>query len=107
VLDEDEPRPESFVQQVQVMQCTLAGGDFDAVVAGGGFFGTELVDTDETDEDDVPYVDRVRNLGGRTGEEDEEAYMELDLIGGQEYVIVVGGQTDQGVYEFSVTDISE
>ena len=107
VLNQNEPRPESFVQQVQVMQCTLAGGDFDAVVAGGGFFGTELIDQDETDEDDIPFVDRARNLGGRTGEEDEEAYIELDLIGGQEYVIVVGVLTDQGVYEFSVTDISD
>ncbi|MEC8423109.1 MAG: hypothetical protein VX000_04990, partial [Myxococcota bacterium] len=107
VLNEDEPEPESFVQQVQVMQCTLAAGDFDAVEAGGGFFGTEIIDADEIDEDDTPYTDRNRNLGGRTGEDDEEAYLELDLIGGQEYVIVVGGQTDQGVYEFSVTDISD
>lgn len=107
VLNEDEPEPESFVQQVQVMQCTLAAGDFDAVEAGGGFFGLEILDSDETDEDDLPYADRRRNLGGRTGAEDEEAYIEVDLIGGQEYVIVVGGQTDQGVYEFSVTDISD
>ena len=107
VLNEDEPEPSSFVQQVQVMQCTLAAGDFDAVVSSGGFFGTEIVDSDEIDEDDSPYADRRRNLGGRTGEDDEEAYLEVDLIGGQEYVIVVGGQTDQGVYEFSVTDISD
>lgn len=107
VLNEDEPEPASFVQQVQVMQCTLAAGDFDAVVASGGFLGTDVLDTDETDEDDIPYADRQRNLGGRNGEEDEEAYIELDLVGGQEYVIVVGGQTDQGVYEFSVTDITD
>jgi hypothetical protein len=107
VLNDEEPQPASFVQQVQVMQCTLAAGDFDAVVAAGGFYNTDIIDSDETDEDDVPYVDRSRNLGGRTGEEDEEAYIELELEGGQEYVIVVGGQTDQGVYEFSVTDISD
>ena len=105
VLNEDEPEPESFVQQVQVMQCTLAAGDSTrwrrAADSSGRRSSTRMRLMKTT-----PYTDRnaiwVDGPAKMT-----KAYLELDLIGGQEYVIVVGGQTDQGVYEFSVTDISD
>ncbi len=105
VANSDEPVPESFLQQVQVMQCTLAGGDYMAVLNGGGFYTPEIIDSDSRDEDDVAFYDRVRNLGGRSGEEGEEAYMQLDLLGGGQYVIVVGGETDTGVYELMIREL--
>lgn len=105
VLNDDEPEPESFLQQVHVMQCTLAGGDADAILDNGGFYTVDIIDLDSTDEDEVAYYDRVRNLGGRTGDEGEEAYMEVELMGGNQYVIVVGAETDTGVYELMVREI--
>jgi len=102
VLNNDEPMPVSLVEQVMVMQCTLAGGvmeDFEPVVAG------DIVDQDSVDEDDDPYVDRARNLGGRSGDEAEEAYLEVSLAGGASYVIVVGAGTDTGPYELRVQQL--
>ncbi len=67
VANSDEPVPESFLQQVQVMQCTLAGGDYMAVLNGGGFYTPEIID--------------------------------------RQYVIVVGGETDTGVYELMIREL--
>ena len=103
VLDEDEPAPASFLEQVQVMQCTEAGGDssaFDALSA------SDLFDTDSVDDDDDYSYDRSLNLGGRNGTDGEEAYMEVEVSGGQEYVLVVGGGADgAGVYEISIVEL--
>jgi hypothetical protein len=107
VANEAEPRPVSFLQQVQVMQCAISGNSAAAVIAGGGFMGVEIIDWDEVDEDEIPYYDRRINLGGRTGDAGEEAYIEVELLGGTQYVIVVGAQTDTGVYELSIQDITE
>jgi hypothetical protein len=84
------------------MQCTLAGGvmeDFEPVE------GDDIIDMDSMDEDDDPYVDRTRNLGGKSSDEDEEAYMEVSLAGGATYVIVVGAGTDTGPYELRIRQL--
>jgi hypothetical protein len=102
VLDNDEPHPASLLEQVMVMQCTLAGGvmeDFEPVE------GDDIIDMDSMDEDDDPYVDRTRNLGGKSSDEDEEAYMEVSLAGGATYVIVVGAGTDTGPYELRIRQL--
>ena len=57
------------------------------------------------DDDDDPYVDRARNLGGKSGASEEEAYMETTLAGGARYVIVVGAGTEVGPYELRVKQI--
>ena len=98
VLDVDEPRPASFLEQVQVMQCTLNGG----TIRPGDLLGPELFDLDERDEDEESSYDRSRNLGGRYAGSGEEAYLEADLIGGRQYVIVVGAGTEIGPYELRV-----
>ena len=103
VMDVFEPQPENFLQQVQVAQCTLAGNNVDAIEP----VTTAIVDWDSVDSDEEPYTDRERNLGGVTGEGGEEAYYEVDLFGGEEYVIVIGAGTDTGAYELSVRQIDE
>jgi len=102
VLDHDEPQPSNLIEQVMVMQCTLAGGvmeDFEPVEA------VDVIDVDSRDDDDNPYTDRARNLGGKSGAEDEEAYLEVSLAGGASYVIVVGAGTDTGPYELRVQQL--
>ena len=103
VLDVNEPYPESFVSQVRVMQCNLAGNDisaFDAV-------GTEIIDVDEVDEDDDSTYDRKSNVGSVSAEDGEGAYLEVELEGGREYVIVVGASEGNGPYEFTVQMLTE
>ena len=85
-----------------VMQCTLAGGDFSDVEAYGA---DDIIDQDTMDENDDPYVDRTRNLGGRSGGEAEEAYFETTLAGGATYVVVVGAGTETGPYELRIKEI--
>jgi hypothetical protein len=102
VLDLDEPRPQSLLEQVMVMQCALAGGDFSGV---DPYEAEDIIDSDTLDENDDPYVDRTRNLGGQSGDSEEEAYLETTLSGGAKYVIVVGAGTETGPYELRVTQI--
>lgn len=102
VLDLDEPRPQSLLEQVMVMQCSLAGGDFSDV---DPYEAEDLIDSDTLDENDNPYVDRTRNLGGQSGDSEEEAYLETSLAGGARYVIVVGAGTETGPYELRVQQI--
>ena len=92
VLDADEPYPESFVSQVRVMQCNLSANDpsgFDPV-------GVEIIDVDEVDEDEEATVDPNRNVGSVSSESGEGAYLEAELEGGRDYVIVVGAQDGNG-----------
>lgn len=99
----DEPAPDSFLQQVQVRQCeTNRNLDGTTNLTSGDFVTDEVICRDEVDDDDLPYEDLQRNLGGNTGEDGEEAYLESVLQGGQSYTIVVGAGTDEGPYEFSV-----
>ncbi len=103
VLDTDEPLPSDFIRQVQVMQCTLNGGTLDHDQA----MGEEILDIDETDEDEDPWFDRSRDLGGATGSSGEEAFLEIELTGGTQYLIVVGAGTDTGVYELEIREVEQ
>jgi hypothetical protein len=104
VLDADEPTPTSFLEQVQVVQCTLAGGDADAFTP---FSAAAIFDQDSVDEDDDHSYDRALNLGGRNGDDGEEAYMEVELAGGGQYLVVVAGGTGgSGVYELSIVEMN-
>jgi hypothetical protein len=103
VLDADEPAPTSFLEQVQVMQCTEAGGDSSAFSAVSA---SDIFDTDSVDEDDDYSYDRTVNLGGRNGEDGEEAYLEVEVSGMEEYVLIVGGGSGgAGVYEISIVEM--
>ena len=101
VLDENEPQPSTFLGQVQVMQCTLAGND------PTGFLpvGVEIFDLDERDADTDPTLDRRLNVGGVSDADHEGAYLDVELVGGQQYILVVGA-SDAGPYEFSVRAIT-
>ncbi len=101
VLDVDEPRPSTLLQQVWVMQCTLAGRDIDAITPAD----ESIFDFDETDEDDTAWTDRSLDLGGRTDDSGEDAFLYTDLAGGGEYVIVVGGNQDTGPYELTIWQV--
>ena len=54
-------------------------------------------------------VQQTRKHPGQRLDQDahEEAYYEVDLFGGEEYVIVIGAGTDTGAYELSVRQIDE
>ena len=67
----------------------------------------DIIDSDTLDENDNPYVDRTRNLGGKSGDSEEEAYLETTLAGGARYVIVVGAGTETGTYELRVKEIDD
>ena len=97
VLDVNEPTPSTFLGQMQVMQCTLAGNDPSGFVP----VGTEILDVDQTDDDDAVSLDRKLNLGGVSVEEEEGAYLDLELTGGQQYILIVGSE-GTGPYELTV-----
>jgi hypothetical protein len=102
VLDVHEPSPSSLYEQIQVMQCTSAGGDFSDVEA---LDPADFIDEDSLDENDSPYTDRKRNLGGASGESEEEAYLETTVSGGGKYVVIVGAGTDSGPYELTIKQL--
>lgn len=103
VSNADEPSPDSFLQQVQVKQCESNRNlDGTTTLTAADFVTDEIICRDEVDDDDLPFEDLRRNLGGNVGEDGEEAYLEAVLQGGQSYTIVVGAGTDEGPYEFSV-----
>lgn len=104
VLDEDEPQPDNFLEQVWVMQCTLAGGDAEGYTP----VGSDVIDEDSTDDDDAATYDLARNLGGTTDGDAEDAFLEISLAGGYEYILVVGA-TDggTGTYELAIQTLDD
>jgi hypothetical protein len=101
VLDVNEPTATTFLGQVQIMQCTLAGND------PTGFFpvGLDVIDIDEQDEDDDPTLDRKLNVGGVSADDNEGAYIDIELTGGLQYILVVGA-SGEGPYEFTLRAIT-
>ncbi len=97
VLDENEPTPSTFLGQMQVMQCTLAGNDASGFIP----LETDIFDQDQTDDDDSVSLNRKLNLGGVSVEEEEGAYLDVTLSGGQQYILVVGSE-GTGPYELTV-----
>ncbi|RME25849.1 MAG: hypothetical protein D6798_08015 [Deltaproteobacteria bacterium] len=102
ILDVDELQPQNFIEQVHAMQCTIYGNDtslFELVLP------EEIIDFDTIDEDEISYYDRARNLGGMSDDSGEEAYMEVTLTGGQDYLVMVGAYDYQGTYELEVVAV--
>ncbi len=97
VLDASEPVPTTFFEQVLTEQCTFYGG---SLPSGVDAYTEDWLDWEELDEDDDPYYDIAANVGGRSGEDDEEAFIYLELDGGQQYILVVGAG-GEGLYELS------
>ena len=96
VANDDEPVPVSFLQQVDVHLCQQHGaGNYEP-------YGDDTVDLDELDEDETTTVSRAYNLGSVSGDSGEEAFMVAELVGGFQYMIVVGGGTDTGIYELTL-----
>ncbi|GDX78814.1 hypothetical protein LBMAG42_06250 [Deltaproteobacteria bacterium] len=104
VLDESEPMPETFYDQVLVQQCTSFGG---SLPSGTAPYSTTWLDTDELDEDEDFTFDRSLNTGGLAGVEGEEGFLDVTLVGGEQYLVVVGAGEDEGVYELSLRQINE
>jgi hypothetical protein len=100
VFDADEPAPTTFYQQVLVKMCSINPDLPDSEA-----WGTQWFDMDTLDENQSPTVNRILNTGGRADESGEEAYLDITLEGGQEYLLIVGGGTDQGVYELTLQEI--
>ncbi|MEC7987465.1 MAG: hypothetical protein VX278_20030 [Myxococcota bacterium] len=98
VYDEDEPMPETLLSQIRVMQCTLAGND----VSGFSALNTDIIDVDESDEDDDATFDRLLNVGGISADGYEGAYIDIELEGGRDYIIVVGATEGTGAYELTL-----
>lgn len=99
ILDADELLPETFVDQVNAMLCTLNGNDaslFQPVTA------TDLLDIDSLDDDDISWFDRSRNLGGQSDASGEEASIVATLEGGQDYLVIVGAGTYTGSYDLEI-----
>ncbi len=102
VLDADEPRPDSFYQQVLVKMCTLDPDLLEAEV-----WGLEWFDADTLDEDESATVDRILNSGGLADDSGEGAFLSIELEGGQSYQLIVSGGSDQGTYELTVREIPQ
>ena len=114
VENDSEPQPQSLLQQIQVMQCNLAIGH--EVSSEELFSESEIFDTDEMDTDDNPSYDMNRNLGGSSAYNSDQdmdyegAYIELDLVGGNDYTFVVGANegddgAGQGFYELIIKKV--
>ena len=101
VADTDEPLPSTFLEQLLVQQCEDADGDMDSVEP----YDTAVFDVDEVDEDDTPTVNRKSNTGSVSAGEGEEAYIEVELTGGEQYLVIVGGGSDTGIYELSLRQL--
>ncbi len=104
VLDENEPLPETFYDQILVQQCTSFGG---SLPLGTEPYSPTWLDTDELDEDEDFTFDRALNTGGLAGVEGEEGFLDVTLTGGEQYIVVVGSAEDEGVYELSFRQINE
>ncbi|MES2640877.1 MAG: hypothetical protein V4850_15415 [Myxococcota bacterium] len=102
VLDEDEPMPTSLLSQARVMECTLNGNVPPAVWT----YDASWLDVDDLDEDDLPTIDFANNTGGHSGPDGEEAFVEVVLDGGREYLVIVGANGGgTGVYEIALREI--
>jgi hypothetical protein len=116
VHNEDEPLPQSIVEQVQVMQCNLSLShsnsgftalteediiDFNEWNIRGDDCKNDFAETLVCVEDE-PIMDRTRHLGGASlldTDSDaffEGSYVEMELTGGEDYIIVVGGNEYEG-----------
>ena len=97
ILDTEETKPTTFMEQVWVAQCRV-----DSALNDETAFSFDWVDADELDEDEIVGRSSIDNIGGASGPEGEEALLEATVIGGQKYVIVVSGGGDTGTYELSI-----
>jgi hypothetical protein len=101
VADEDEPRPATFLQQVWVQQCSLGTAAGTSPV----YVDDSIFDADSRDDDSDPTCNRRLNAGGLSGDAGEEAYMQVDLRGGESYLVIVGGTGDKGTYEITLEQV--
>ena len=100
VADADEPLPGTFYQQVLVEMCSHDPGLIDSDVWDVSWFDADTLDVDEN-----PSKDLILNTGGAAHDSGEEAFLDVTLEGGQTYLLIVSGGTDQGVYEFTMREI--
>ncbi|MBK7755934.1 MAG: hypothetical protein IPI35_05895 [Deltaproteobacteria bacterium] len=101
VVDNSEPKPTSFQEQVWVQQCTNNGGTLPS-----GFLTSDGFDIDEMDEDEDPTTSVIYNFGGRSGKTGEEAVLTATVVGGSKYTIVVSGGGDTGEYELTFKQLN-
>ncbi|NCG19299.1 MAG: hypothetical protein GWP91_09835, partial [Rhodobacterales bacterium] len=102
VSDATEPQPSSFLDQINALACALEDNDVNSYVE---YEAEDVFDFDETDSDDESYYDRAAGLGGRSVSDGEEAFYQGILVGGEQYLIVVGAGTGEGAYELQVREV--
>ncbi len=95
-----EPSPSSFVEQVLVQQCTNNGN-----IAPAEVYSLDWVDADERDDDELPSINYVYDIGGRNCLDGEEAYLVVTLETGERYNVVVAGGDDIGPYQLHVKQL--
>jgi hypothetical protein len=69
-------------------------------------YSNEYVDIDEVDDDENSAYSTVYNVGGKSGEDGEEALLYSVLQGGERYIIVVSGGGDTGTYELHMRQLN-
>ena len=101
IADESEAQPTTLLEQIMVADCTAQGATNDTYVST---YSLDWMDSDEQDSDKRPAHDYKNNTGGRSDETGEEGYVHADLPGGARYLLVVGGNSDTGIYEINVRE---
>jgi hypothetical protein len=96
-----EPSPSTFLEQVQVQQCTNNFNEEPSTL-----YSVSYIDSDERDDDELPSYNTIYDVGGRCGEDGEEAYLVTTLQGGKEYLVVVGGNSDTGPYQLHLRQLN-
>ena len=100
VADADEPVPSTFYEQVLVAMCSA-----DSSLVDSDQWTMNWFDVDTLDEDEIATANKLLNTGGASDDSGEEAFLDITLQGGESYLLVIGGGTDEGAYEFTVREI--
>lgn len=131
IADEDEPTPATFIEQIQVLQCSEEGfyydtdpdEDFDPrddddpdndgeepepednnadLYSVAPSLGASFLDADELDDDDYPLAIVELGAGGKSAIGSEDGFVAVTLEGGEQYIIVVAASSGTGDYELVV-----
>lgn len=102
--DDDEPLPETLVDQVRTFQIQYL--DYKSTVRAFYPYTTAFTDVESLDSDDDADYELSLGVGGRFTSTGEEAHLVVELPAGEpenKYIIVVGGEGGAvGPYELSV-----
>ncbi len=114
VPDLEEPDPQTFAEQIRVMQASRLSQDdnlYDDLPPGYWPYPSTYIDVDsnELPANEFSSSDPRYNIGGMAVPDTEQAMLELNLPGdGREYIIVVGdGSAGTGPYDLCLRYLTE